>query len=540
MLKALLKKEFMALTAGITTDRRKGVRRSKGGIIGFAALFVLCYVSIGAAFMGFSAAFSVILPERLWLYMSMVGLLALALSIIGSVFMTYSTLYKAKDNEMLLALPIPPGKLLLSKMSSLYIMALLFSAIAIIPAMIILWTSGYPVSALTSVFGILSIFLIALLATALACILGWLVALIVGLFPKKNALTVIATLVFLGVYYVFYFRINAILQNMLANIDAIEGSISAYVYPFYKMGVGCAGDVMSFLIFAVICIVLFAAVCFVLSRTFFKIATRTEKIKSVEYKEKKAVAQSIPKALLRKEFRHFVSSPAYMLNCSMGTLFIVVAAVAMIIKRADIITLVEMLTYQLGGSLGGFPIQGYIMLIVGFVLCFFSATNDITAPSISLDAKTLWLSKSLPVEPAQIFGAKRNMHIILTVVPCLIFLAAAAWVFRMDPMSIVYCAVLAVLFTYFCANLGLLLGLRFPNLNGTNETMAVKQGAAVILALFGSWVLLLVIADLYIFLLRSIMAPETYIAILIAVFLVGSLLLNAWLMKAGKKRFAEL
>ncbi len=540
MLKALLKKEFMALTAGITTDRRKGIRRSKGGIIGLAILFAFCYISLGTAFLGFSAAFSVILPDRLWLYMSMVGIIALAISILGSVFMTYSMLYKAKDNELLLALPIRPGTLLISKISSLYIMSVLFSALAIIPAMIILWTSGYPVSAVTSILGILSIFFIALMGTALACILGWLVALIVGLFPKKNALTVIATLVLLGAYYLFYFRVNTILNNMLANIDVIEGSVSAYIYPFYKMGVGCAGDVVSFLIFAVICVALFAVVCFVLSRTFFKIATRTEKVKNVEYKEKKAEVQSVPKALLRKELKRFVNSPAYMLNSSMGTLFIVVAAVAMIIKRADILMLLEMLKQQLGGALGGFPIQSYVTLLVGVVLCFFSATNDISAPSISLDAKTLWLSKSLPVDTMQILGAKRNLHLILTLVPCLIFLAASAWVFKLDIMGIVYCAVLVILFTYFCANLGLMLGLRFPNLNWTNETMAVKQGAAVVLALFGSWVLILAIAALYIFVLRKTMAPETYMRILIAVFLVASLGINAWLMNAGKKRYAEL
>ena len=540
MLKALLKKEFMAITSGITTDRRKGTRRSKAGVIGLAVLFIFCYVLIGAAFLGFSVAFSVILPERLWLYMSMVGLMALAISIIGSVFMTYSLIYKAKDNELLLSLPIRPGTMLLSKISTLYIMSVLFSALAIIPAMIILWTSGFPVSAATSILGILSIFFIALMATALACILGWLVALVVGLFPKKNALTVIVTLVFLGVYYVFYFRINTILSNMIANIDTIENRMSAYIYPFYKMGQGCAGDVVSFLIFAVICVALFAIVCFVLSRTFFKIATRTEKVRNVEYKEKKAEVSSVPKALLRKELKRYLGSPAYMLNSSMGTLFVVVAAVAMIIKRADLLEIMEMLRWQLAGVMEGIPLEAYLMLLVGIVLCFLSSTNDITAPSFSLDAKTLWLSKSLPLQPTQIFDAKRKLHLILTIVPCLIFLAAAAWVFKMDVKSIFYCGVLMILYTYFNANFGLMLGLRFPNLNWTNETMAVKQGAAVFLALFGGWVLLLAVAALYIFVLRKTMTPETYMRILIAVFLVGSLGLNAWLMNGGKKRFAEL
>ena len=540
MLKALLKKEFMALTSGITTDRRKNVKRSKGGIIGMAVLFIVCYISLGTAFLGFSAALSELLPDRLWLYMAMAGLSSLIISIFGSVFMTYSTLYKAKDNELLLALPIPPGKLLLSKMASIYVMALLFSALPIIPALIIYWTGGYGATAASAVFSILSIFFIALMATALGCILGWLVALVIGLFPKKNVVTIVATLVFLGVYYVFYFRVNAILRSILANIDSIEGKISGYVYPFYKMGKGCAGDPGSFLIFAVICLVLFAIVYYVLSRTFIKIATRTEKQHTVEYKEKKANAQSIPNALFRKELKHYLASPAYLLNCSMGTLFIVVAAVALLIKAGAVREVLDMLTQQLGGSLFGAPISGLLMLALAAILCFFASSNDITAPSIALDAKTLWLSKSLPVEPKQIFDAKRKLHLVLTIVPCLILLAAAAIVLKMDAMSILYCGVLMILFTYFCANLGLTLGLKFPNLNWTNETMAVKQGAAVMLALFGCWVLLLAICALYAFILIKVMSPETYIRILIAVFLVASLLLNAWLTGPGVKAFREL
>ena len=74
-----------------------------------------------------------------------------------------------------------------------------------------------------------------------------------------------------------------------------------------------------------------------------------------------------------------------------------------------------------------------------------------------------------------------------------ILLAAIAIVLKMDIMSIFYCAVLVILFIYFCANMGLVLNLRFPNLNWTNETMAVKQGAAVVLALFGNWALLLIL-----------------------------------------------
>ena len=541
MLKALLKKEFMALFSGVSLDRRKGTKRSKGGIIGMAVLFLFCYISIAFAFLGTSTLFAdALLPDRLWLCMALTGLSSLLVAVIGSVFMTYSILYKAKDNEMLLALPIPPMSMLLSKMVSIYIMALIFSALPIIPALIILLTSGFAVSAASVVFTILSVFFIAMLATALGCLLGWLVALVIGLFPRKNVATVIFTLLFLGVYYTFYFRINKILQNLVANIDSVEGNISAYVYPFYKMGQGCAGDAVSFIIFAVICIAAMAIVCFILSRTFIRIATRTEKQVSVEYKEKKADMQSVPKALFKKELKHYLGSAAYLLNSSMGIIFMIVAAVALLIKAGTVRDLMEMLKTQFGGSLAGLPIADLLTLAIGWALCFLSSNNDITAPSISLDAKTLWLNKSLPVDYMQIFDAKRKLHLVLTVVPILILLAAIAIVLKMDIMSIFYCAVLVILFIYFCANMGLVLNLRFPNLNWTNETMAVKQGASVTLALFGNWALLLILGALYAFVLRKVLSPIAYMRILIALFLIAALLTNAWLQSHGRKRYQEL
>ena len=42
-----------------------------------------------------------------WLYFTLMGLVAIFLGAFGSVFNTYSSLYLAKDNDLLLSLPIP-------------------------------------------------------------------------------------------------------------------------------------------------------------------------------------------------------------------------------------------------------------------------------------------------------------------------------------------------------------------------------------------------------------------------------------------------
>ena len=42
-----------------------------------------------------------------WLYFALMGGLGLCLGAFGSVFNTFSSLYLAKDNDLLLSLPIP-------------------------------------------------------------------------------------------------------------------------------------------------------------------------------------------------------------------------------------------------------------------------------------------------------------------------------------------------------------------------------------------------------------------------------------------------
>ena len=181
MLKALMKKEILTIISGIFTNRKTNKRRSTAGIIGMSLLFLVVIVSLGFAFVAYSEVFvDALVPERSWLFMALIGLAALILGLFGSVFSTYSTIYKAKDNETLLAMPIPPGKLLASKMLIVYLTSLLFTAIAMVPGLIVYWVHAPSVSAASVVFSVLLIFLQALFTTALSCILGWLVALVEG------------------------------------------------------------------------------------------------------------------------------------------------------------------------------------------------------------------------------------------------------------------------------------------------------------------------------------------------------------------------
>ena len=537
MLKTLLKKQLTALLSSIRMNRRRGTMRSKGAIAGFALLFIFMFISIAFAFFGMGQGLaSVLLPGKEWLFLTIMGMIALVLSVVGSVFSTYSTLYKAKDNELMLSLPIQPGSLLLSKMVTVYLTALLFSALVMLPAILTLAMHG-AASGLNVLFSILTTLLIALLASALSCILGWLVALVVGIFPNKNAASVIATLVFLVAYYIFYFRINSILRGMIANMDSIEAAISqsGIAYPVIMMGRGAAGNLPSFLIFAGICMVLFAIVYVVLSRTFTRILTRTEKLRTKTYVAKTVKEESIGSALLKKELRHLLGLPAYMLNCCLASFLMLLAAVALLIYSGTVRSVVD----SLRGTELDFLLS-YLPLLLGGMLCFICTMNDLTAPSISLEAKTLWLIKSLPTGYRSVLSAKLRLHELMTAIPALVLLIAAAVVFRLSLLEAIAAIAMTLLFVTFSAAAGLAINLKLPNLNWTNETVAVKQSGSVFITMFGGWILMLLLGGGYALFLRTLIPPMIYMYILCGLFLAGTLLLQLWLYRRGTKILAAL
>ncbi len=72
-----------------------------------------------------------------WMYFALLGLLAVFLGAFGSVFNTYSSLYLAKDNDLLLSLPIPLRVIISSRLVTVYLMGLMYSAVVIVPAVIV-------------------------------------------------------------------------------------------------------------------------------------------------------------------------------------------------------------------------------------------------------------------------------------------------------------------------------------------------------------------------------------------------------------------
>ena len=97
----------------------------------------------------------------------------------------------------MLSLPIPVHVLMTARLLTVYLMGLMYSIAAILPAVIVYWCSA-ALSAGVVFGGLLMIFLISVIVLTLSCALGWVVAKISQRLRHKSLITVIVSLAFFG------------------------------------------------------------------------------------------------------------------------------------------------------------------------------------------------------------------------------------------------------------------------------------------------------------------------------------------------------
>ena len=170
MLKTLLKKQMMEIFRSYFYDSKKNRKRPRITTIVYICLYAVLMLGVLGgifSFLAFTICGPLVSVGMNWLYFTLMGLISILLGAFGSVFNTYSSLYLAKDNDLLLSMPIPVRHIMTARLLSVYLMGLMYSAIVMVPALIVYWVN-VPVSAVTAFGGILLTLLISLIVLILS------------------------------------------------------------------------------------------------------------------------------------------------------------------------------------------------------------------------------------------------------------------------------------------------------------------------------------------------------------------------------------
>lgn len=534
MTKVLLKKQMLEVFAWIYRDNKKGVNRTKAGIAAYIFLYIALFALIGFLFYMVASTLSpLILIGFGWLYFAIMGLVTICMGVVGSVFNTYASLYLAKDNDLLLSMPIPSRTIIFVRLFGVFTLGLLYELLVLVPTLIV-WFTTVQLNAAVIICTLITAAMITLFVLVLSAVLGWVVALVSGKMKRKNITTVILSLVFICAYFFIYTNAFNYLQAITLSPDGAGDIVKSALYPFYQMGLAAEGNAIATLIFAAFVCALFAIVYAAISRSFIKLATSNKGAAKAQYKERSLKAHSADTALMIKELRRFTGSATYMLNCGLGLIFFLIAAVALVWFRDDVFSYINGI-FAFTGSAD----VDTLCLVAAAAIFLICSMVDISSPSVSLEGKNIWLVQSLPVSPVQALMAKIRLHVVLAVAPAAVLIIVVEIIVMPSLALAVLLPAVSVLYIIFSASFGLFLNLKSPNLTWTNEMVPIKQSMSMMVSIFGNWGITFALCALY-FPAASVLSPAAYALIVAGILLALSLILLKWIKTKGAKIFAAL
>lgn len=532
MFKALVLSQIRIIFSSLfRSSNKKRMNAALKVGIGLLAVYVL-----GCLFMLFgmiSAATCLPLHQAGldWFYFSLMGGISILLNIVGGIFASKAVLFDARDNELLLSMPIPPFLILAGRMLSLLFLAYVWQLFVLLPACVVYgWMIGFSLAGAVSMAVVF--LLLPLISMTINAFLGWILAMISEKLPFKHLITLLLYVGFFGLYFYGYSKITSYMQWMMENGSSIANTVKQTLFPLYHMGMAVGeGNFTSLILFAVCALAPFGILMGILSRSFFYLTADHKGRSKRTYKERDLTSSGVNAALLKKELRRLGSSSMYMINAATGTVFMLILMVFAVIRHDMLMTYLEMLPSRFTPYVGG---------AAALAVACLASFNIMSAPSISLEGKNLWIAKSLPVKPVRILMAKVNMHIVTGSVPVCVTALVLNILLPMGTAARILTFLLPLCFNAAVGFLGVIMNLRFPRLDWTNEAAAVKQGMAPFLTLFLAMFLIGAPTAGYIFLALAGLPWEFLMFVHCIILLASSAGMYCYLKEGGSRRFMEL
>ena len=241
-------------------------------------------------------------------------------------------------------------------------------------------------------------------------------------------------------------------------------------------------------------------------------------------------------ALIGKELRRFFSCSAYVLNCGIGNILLIIAAVALLIKGGSLFS-----AFAVEGEAAD---TGVFLSIVATVMpvipLFCTSMNAVSAPSISLEGKSIWILQSMPVKGSDVLKAKALTHVIINLPGVIIFSVCAGIALKLGVANTAGMLVLNVAATFFYAFFGIALNLKYHSFDWVNENYPIKQGTSVTITVLSG----MGISILYFIpsIILGIAGVPSYAINLIWTlpFALAAWLICRWVLKKGGRKFETL
>ena len=391
----------------------------------------------------------------------------------SNIFKIKNILFDFKDYDLLMSLPISRNMVITSKIVYLYIINLLYTLIIMIPGYIAYISFiNLPNDGLF----FLLLFTIPIIPILLSISIGIILSWLTSFFKNKNIGSYVVYLLLIFIVFSISFMTNEMNEIDLANksIDMVNNF--SHYYPFATLFVNLLSDfnLISMLIYFILPIVLMFIFIIFINKGYISLRTRLlkENVRS-NYEIKEYKNNSPLKSLYYKELKKYFSNSLYVMNTAFGCIILVFIIISILLFNDSIINrfskIIEMNNI----------VKSNIFLVLSMLCVLSSTTNS----SISLEGKSLWIPKMLPVSVDSIFLSKIMVNLTILIPTIIVGATFFGTYMHLPIFTFIFLYLMPLAYALFSSLGGLLLNLMFPKLDFDNEIRVIKQSLSVFLSI---------------------------------------------------------
>lgn len=469
--------------------------------------------------------------------LTMYILFTVVITLIEAIYKTQGILFDAKDSDLLFSLPIKKSTIFFVRIFKLLVFQYLYNLLFMLPAFAVYAYFEKPGISFYLISIIMTL-LIPIIPTIISALLGSIIKTISVKFKAQKLIQVLSTIiVFIGIFFLS-FKLKDIITSVVQNAMSINNTLTNIYYPA-KLYIQLIQDfkIQDFLMLLAINIIPTILFIYIASINYFKVISKSKETSSSTKRKKNTQnikTKSKIQALVSKEIKRYFSSTVYIFNTSFGIILMLVITITLCVNLDGAINAV------LEGENIGLTmeqIESYIPKIYFQIVIYTACMTSITSSSISLEGKSLYILKTIPIEIRKIFKAKIITSNIITMPIMFVSEIIFFIIFRPKIKDIIFILLATIIMPTLTAVIGLLVNLKHPKLNASSDTEVVKQSASSGISVLIGMVLGMVSIVTAVIFYNSI---DLCYIIELTILTVITIVLWTILKKYGQKRFMQI
>ena len=387
-------------------------------------------------------------------------------------------LFSEKEFEKLIFLPIKSSYILISKLCNLLLISYSISLLTYVPQII-----GYGIvgekNIVFYIYSLLVFIFMPFIPLVLSSTFAFIIKYVFKNFKRKNLIINFSTVTLSLLIIIISFNLQNFINGFMKNKDKftnlIENNIVTFIIDITK-----SNNPIYVIIYILVSILIMNLFIKLFINLYEKINALLSEGSNTSNKNRVVIEKnSVLKALIKKELAMYFSIPIYVTNTIIGPAIILLGSLAtLFFGKDEILRVLEINASE----------EFTLILVIGFLIGT-TTLSCTTNSSISLEGKSLWILKSLPIKVMDIFKGKIILNLILvlpvTIISSIIFKFTLGYSY----LELLYVVVLTTIYVTIISIIGIIANLFFPRLNWTSATQVVKQSFSVFLVMLASLVI---------------------------------------------------